>query len=298
MTLRHMKIFCTVCQEDFNTTKAAAHLHMTQPAVSLAIKELEAYYGTRLFDRIGRRLQITTAGESMLKYAQRICGAFADMDRQMHNWDSHGLLRVGASITIGSQFLPGYVKAFRAQYPHTEVRVLVAPTEHLEQKILANGLDFALVEGIPHSETIFAQDYMEDALVVIGAANAGGAAEGALSREVFAAKPLLLRETGSGTREVFDQAMAQLGLTADPAWESTSTEALINAAAQGLGLAVVPQRMVQQQIAEGIVTPIVVDGLDLKRTFRVIYHRDKFLPQSARAFIAMCKTRDLAWIKG
>ena len=109
MTLRHMIIFRTVCESDCNSTRAADRLHMTQPAISLAIKELEQYYGVRLFDRIGRRLKITDSGKLFLQYAIHITDLFEDMETGLRDWDSKGILRVGASITIGSQFLPGYV---------------------------------------------------------------------------------------------------------------------------------------------------------------------------------------------
>ena len=112
MTIRHMIIFRTVCENGYNSTKAAEVLHMTQPAVSLAIKELEQYYGVHLFDRIGRRLQITDAGQHFLQYAIHISDLFSDMETRLRDWDSKGVLRIGASITIGSQFFPHYLKAF------------------------------------------------------------------------------------------------------------------------------------------------------------------------------------------
>jgi DNA-binding transcriptional LysR family regulator len=125
MTIRHMIIFRTVCENGYNSTKAAEVLQMTQPAVSLAIKELEQYYGVHLFDRIGRRLQITDAGQHFLQYAIHISDLFSDMETGLRDWDSKGVLRIGASITIGSQFLPNYVKAFSELCPELDVRVTV-----------------------------------------------------------------------------------------------------------------------------------------------------------------------------
>ena len=164
MTLRHMLIFRTVCETDCNATRAAEALHMTQPAVSLAIKELECYYGVRLFDRIGRRLQITDAGRQFLQYAIHISDLFADMETGLRNWGTRGMLRVGASITIGSQFMPSYVKAFSGQFPGIDVRVVIEQADRLEKKLLANELDCALTEGIAHDPSIVSQAYMEDRL--------------------------------------------------------------------------------------------------------------------------------------
>jgi len=159
MTLRHLKIFIAICDNDFNTTKAAASLHMAQPAVSLALSEIEKYYGVKLFDRIGRRLSITEAGKRFHEYASRITLLFDDMEKGMRDWDTFGKLRVGASIAIGSRFLPEYVSRFYETHPGTDVQVLVAPTDQLEQKLLSNELDFALIGHPPLTCTCFRSLY-------------------------------------------------------------------------------------------------------------------------------------------
>ena len=125
MTIRHLKIFLSVCKNNFNTTKTAGELHMTQPAVSLAIKELEQYYGVALFDRIGKRLKIKEAGQRFCEYSAHIISMFDDMEKGMKDWDSFGVIRIGASITIGSQFLPYYAKAFYSRYPGTQIKVTI-----------------------------------------------------------------------------------------------------------------------------------------------------------------------------
>ena len=140
MTLRHLKIFLAVCNSGCNVTKASEALHTTQPAVSHAVKELEQYYGVILFDRIGRRLRITEAGQRFWECARHIAALFDEMETGMRNWDAFGILRVGASITIGSQFLPSYVRAFYSRYPGTEVRAVVEPLEQLEQKLMNKNL--------------------------------------------------------------------------------------------------------------------------------------------------------------
>ncbi len=289
MTLRHMKIFLTLCSCDCNTTKAAAEEHMTQPAVSLAIKELEQYYGVRLFERMGRKLKITPIGQRFGEYAKRICGLFDDMEREIRDWDSFGILRVGASITIGSQFLPGYVKRFCRENPGTEVRVIVASTDRIEQGIAANELDFGLVEGVPHDPSIVAEEYMDDHLVAICPVSGSFGPGEVVSIPEFSKQNFLLREQGSGTREVFDQAAEQAGFSVKPIWEATSTAALVNAVINGLGITVLPYRMVRNAILHKRVNEIRVEGMDFRRQFRIIYHKDKFLTSSARNFLSLCR---------
>ena len=264
MTLRHMIIFRTVCESDCNSTRAADRLHMTQPAISLAIKELEQYYGVRLFDRIGRRLKITDSGKL-------------------------GILRVGASITIGSQFLPGYVKAYAEICPGIDVRVVVEQSDSLEHKILTNDLDFALIEGIPRDPRIIAEAYMQDQLCVLCSADKGWKEGQTISRDEFKKQRFLLREKGSGTRDVFDHVTAQAGIHIIPAWEAMSTSTLINATITGLGIAVLPRRMIQPALDSGQIITVNVEGLDFRRSFYIIHHKDKFLMPSARKFISLCK---------
>ena len=289
MTLRHMIIFRTVCESDYNSTKAAEQLHMTQPAISLAIKELEQYYGVRLFDRIGRRLKITDSGKLFLQYAIHITDLFDDMETGLRDWDSKGILRVGASITIGSQFMPGYVKAYSEICPGIDVRVVVEQSDTLEHKILTNALDFALIEGIPRDPRIVAEAYMQDQLSVLCSADKGWKQGQTISRQEFKKQRLLLREKGSGTRDVFDRVTAQAGIHITPAWEAMSTSTLINAAITGLGIAVLPSRMIQPALDSGQIITVNVEGLDFKRNFYIIRHKDKFLMPSAEKFIALCK---------
>ena len=282
-----MIIFRTVCESDYNSTKAAEQLHMTQPAISLAIKELEQYYGVRLFDRIGRRLKITDSGKLFLQYAIHITDLFDDMETGLRDWDSKGILRVGASITIGSQFMPGYVKAYSEICPGIDVRVVVEQSDTLEHKILTNALDFALIEGIPRDPRIIAEAYMQDQLSVLCSADKGWKQGQTISRQEFKKQRFLLREKGSGTRDVFDRVTAQAGIHITPAWEAMSTSTLINAAITGLGIAVLPSRMIQPALDSGQIITVNVEGLDFKRNFYVIRHKDKFLMPSAEKFIAL-----------
>ncbi len=289
MTIRHMMIFRTLCEAGCNSTKAAKMLHMTQPAVSHAIKELEEYYGVRLFDRIGRRLQITDAGQYFLRYAIHIANLFSDMEMELRDWDSKGILRVGASITIGSQFLPGYVKAFSEICPDIDVRVTVEQSDRLERKLLANELDCALIEGIAHDPHIVSEAYMEDYLSVICSTQKGWKQGQLISKEEFINQRFLLREHGSGTREVFDRTVAQAGIHIIPAWEAMSTTALVNAVIHGLGIAVLPHRMILPALHRGLIYTVNVEDLEFRRNFHILHHKDKFLTTSAKKFIALCK---------
>ncbi len=290
MTLRHMKVFRSICEHGCNTTKTAEALHMTQPAVSLVIKELEQYYGVVLFDRIGRRLYLTEVGRYFLQYAIHISSLFADVEKELKTWESFGVLRVGASITIGSQFLPRYVKAFSYEHPGTEIRALVGPSNLLERKLLDNELDFALIEGVAHAPSIVSEEYMEDHLSIICSADGVYEPGQQISINEFKQQKFLLRERESGTREVFDQVTERAGFSVSPIWEAMSTTALVNAVTQGLGIAVLPYRMVMGPLKRGQVQTISVEGLDFRRSFYIIHHKDKYLTESAKDFLNLCRS--------
>lgn len=290
MTLRHMKIFRSLCEHDYNTTKTAQALHMTQPAISLAIKELEEHYGVVLFDRIGRRLYPTEAGTHLLQSASHIVSLFDEIEKDLKDWDSFGILRVGASITIGSQFLPRYVKAFYTTHPGTQVHAIVGASNVLEQKILGNELDFALIEGIPHAPSILSEAYMEDHLSIICPADGTYQQGQQISLEAFKQQKFLLRERGSGTREVFDCVTESAGFSVSPIWEAMSTTALVNAVIQGLGIAVLPYRMITQPLDLGLIRTICVEGLNFRRSFHIIWHKDKYFTASAKAFLDLCRS--------
>lgn len=296
MTLRHMIIFRAVCEAGFHSTKAAEALHMTQPAVSLAIKELEQYYGVRLFDRIGRRLQITDAGRAFLQYAVRISDLFEDMETELRDWDTRGILRVGASITIGSQFLPGYVKSYAALCPGIEVQAVIEQADRLEKKLLANELDCALTEGIAHDPNILSEAYMEDHLSVICSAQKDWPQGALIPLKDFQRQRFLLREHGSGTREVFDRITEQAGFRITPIWESMSTTALINAVINNLGIAVLPHRMILPALNQGLIRTVQVENLVFQRSFYIIHHKDKFLTESAKTFMELCRSYESASI--
>lgn len=289
MTIRHIRIFLKVCSCQCNLTRTAKELYMSQPAVTLAVKEMEQYYGIQLFDRLGKRLYLTEAGQQFRSYAMRIESLFDDMEKQMKNWDALGVLRVSSSITIGTQFMPDYAAMFSRMYPQVDVRVRIGTSEMIEQLLMENKLDLALVETPVHQEHLVSEAYMEDRLAVISPAQKHYKENRNLSREDFVRQRLLLREPGSGTREVFNQVMERSGLCVEPVWESMSTTALVNAVIHGLGIAVVPRRMAAGVLETGQVYELKVDGIEFRRSFYMVYHRDKLLTKTMEAFINMCR---------
>ena len=146
MTLRHMRIFAEVYRTR-NVTHAAQNLHMTQPAVTRAIQELEQHYGVRLFERLYRHLSPTEAAQRLYAQAVYLLDTFDHMEAAMRDWDSLGVVRVGATVTLGSTILPVLARRFAALYPGIELQAKVANGSVLAEALCENQLDLALLEN-------------------------------------------------------------------------------------------------------------------------------------------------------
>lgn len=304
MTLRHLRIFVTVVENDNNLTKSAKALYTSQPAVSLAIHEMEEYYGVRLFDRLGRRLYLTEAGRQCLVYARRILSLSDDCDESMKSWNSAGVIRVGASSTIGAYLMPAIAAAFHDRRPQTRLFVKTAVSRELEKNLLVNDLDLALVEIPVHESVLRADIFMKDTLAVIAPQQYTAAEHGeaslsergkkggdisSMSLEELVRHPFLLREKGSGTRKIFDDALANQGYTVDPVWECGNTETILQAVAQGAGFSVVPRIAAEASLSQGKVICVDVPELELTQNFYIVRHRDKILSPGMEDFMEIVK---------
>ncbi|HIZ54955.1 MAG TPA: LysR family transcriptional regulator [Firmicutes bacterium] len=287
MTLRHMKIFVAVFQHS-NITRAAAELHLAQPSVSFAIKELEEYYGIQLFERIGRRIYPSQSGKEFYSYALHIVSLFDNMETKIKNWDTLGSLRIGTSITIGTHILPVLLKKYQLQYPSLTVQAIVSKSSDIEHKILDNSIDIGLIETNPGHDEICSFAFMQDTMCAIVPCNHPLADHETVTLSQLTEYPFLMREKGSAGRELLDACFALGQLSVQPLLESSSTQAIVKAVSEGLGVAILPYLLVERDIHENAVTMLRLHQ-PLKRELNIIYHRDKYLTPNMNAFIALCK---------
>lgn len=282
-----MRIFVSVFQKN-SITKAAQELHLAQPSVSLAVRELEDYYGIRLFDRIGRHIAPTECGKEFYEYAVHIVSLFNEMEKKMRNWDTFGTLRIGASITIGTHILPVLIRRYQEQFPDLTVEAKVSKSASVEDELIHSGIDLGLIETQPSHPDLRAVPFMTDSMCVITAPDHPLASAKSVSLTELSRFPFLMREKGSAGRELLDAAFSLQQITVSPRWESTSTQALVKAVAEGLGVSVLPYLLVKKDIEEGTVRQIPLDQ-PIRRNLNVIYHKSKFLTDNMRAFVDLCK---------
>ena len=287
MTLRHMKILVAVYQNG-SVTKAAEALHLSQPSVSLALKELEDYYGVELFTRMGRRIVPTECGKTFYGYAVHVVSLMDELETRVRNWDTVGTVRIGATITIGTNLLPGLVKQFQEEFPKLKVEIQVCRASQVEQLILDNQIDLGLIEAQPSRKELQAVPFMEDELRAVLPPASPLAKQDTVTIEELTQYPMLMREPGSAGRTALDAALALRQMHIEPAWESVSTQALIKAVAEGLGVAVLPKLLAERDAESGTVAMRPFRE-PLLRTLNVVYHPKKYLSGSMVRFIALCQ---------
>ena len=287
MTLRHMKIFVTVFQQD-SITGAARELHLAQPSVSLAIKELENYYGLRLFERIGRHISPTEGGKEFYGYAVHIVSLFQEMEKKMKNWDAVGSIRIGTSITIGTHILPALTRRFQREYPKLHLEAIISKSSDIEQHILNNSIDIGLIETQPEHPELTFIPFMEDTMCAIVPCHHPLTRQTDVSLSQLAEYPFLMREHGSAGREILDAALSLQQISVRPVWESSSTQAIVRGVSEGIGVAVLPYLLVERDIREELVAMVPLTE-PIRRNLNIIYHKSKYLTPNMLAFIDLCQ---------
>lgn len=287
MTLRNLKILIKVA--DFGSMTAASEsLFISQPTVSQAIAELESYYSIRIFERLSKRLYITEPGKQLLSYARHIIALFSEMELVIKDSDKSGIIKAGASITVGTYLLPQLVKAFGIHYPSLRIQAVIKNTTEIENLIMKNEIDFAVVEGTVHTPDIISTPFMDDELVLVCGRNHPLYNTETISLSDFTQHDFIVREQGSGTRELFESVMMANDIAWQVKWECNGFDGIKSAAINGIGIAVISKTLVEQELKAKDLYIIKVDGLEFKRKFSIIYHKNKYLTDAIKAFFNLC----------
>ncbi len=287
MTLRHLKTFIAVCEHG-GITKAADALHIAQPAVSQTIAEIEKYYNVILFDRINQRLILTYYGKQLLVKAKETVASFDDFESLANENKLNARIRIGSSLTIGKEYIPKIVALIKDNYPQIQVSVVIDSTAVIEEQLTNGNLDFAFVEGVVHSDSLKKQIISRDNLTVV--CGAAFSIPQRISLKEFTEYPILLREHGSASRNLLDSVLSANGMTITPVIESASNHALIACAEHNIGIAVLPQRLVDDPIENNRLKVIEVDDNSFERYYYLVHHKNKRFSQSQKKIISTALT--------
>lgn len=285
LNLAHLRAFAAVAEHG-GFSRAAIRLRVSQPAVSKAVRELERRLDIALVDRSGRRPRLTEAGLALFTRARELFGLeqIAEEELRAMRGVERGILRVGASTTIATYLLPPLLARFRAKHPGVTLRVASANTRAVARLLLDRRVDVALVEGPVTHARIAERPWRRDQLIVIAAADHALARRRRVPSASLAGEMFIERERGSGTREVAAQALANRRIVVRRAMELGSTEAIKQAVAAGLGLAIVSRAAAEDQLALGRIAELHVSDFEIERTLTQLELRGRPVSAAARAF--------------
>lgn len=279
MTIRHLKIFIAVA-ENGKMSLAARKLYLTQPTVSQAIRELEEHYETRLFDRLSRRLYITEPGQHLLKMAKAAVHSFDELERQMQSETKTEHFRIGVTVTIGSCMLPALLSDFQRLRPQVDTFSFIGNTQAVEDKLLRSELDVGIVEGVVKSPDLISLPLVEDYLVLACGAGHPFACRSTFSPSDLEGLDFVMRENGSGTRALFESYLRENQIPIRRRIEAPFPEAMKHAILFNSCLAVISVRLIEEEIRKGTIHMLQDPENIWDRTFKLVYHKDKFISES------------------
>jgi len=289
LTLEQLRIFVAVAERE-HVTQAARALHLTQSAVSAAVSAIEARHGVKLFDRVGRRIELTGTGRTFLTEARAVLARAAAAEAVLGDLAGlrRGALSLAASQTVASYWMPPLMARFRAAYPGIALNLTIGNTETVATMVRAGDVDLGFVEGEVSDVALDVTAVADDQLLVVTAAAAAPRKRTPLRAADLQAMRWVFRERGSATRSIFEGALRQLGLdpsSLDVILELPSNEAVRAAVEHGAGAAALSRLAVADALASGALVALNV-ALPNRR-FYSLRHRERWVSQAERELLAM-----------
>ena len=279
MADRRLQVFHTVARL-LSFTKAAESLHMTQPAVTFQIRQLEEYFNTRLFDRTHNRISLTAAGERVFEYAERIISLYAEMDIRVRELtgDVSGILIIGASTTIAEYMLPSLLGEFKEKHPGINIRLKVSNSVGIVHMVEDNSVDVGIIESPISNKNLVVEVCWYDKLMFICLPQHPLAKKPKITAEDLVGLPFVCREEGSGTREFICEYLEKNNMQLHDLninLEVGNPEAVKSAVEAGLGVSIVSQATVVKELR---LNTLAVRPLEpqLERPFSIVFQRQKF----------------------
>ena len=275
-------VFISVA-ENLSFSKAANDLHISQPAITRHIKELEERYKTTLFERKGNKIYLTTAGEKVYHAFKKISQRYRNLDFEIgqlhHNFS--GEFKLGASSTISQYVIPKIIASFHKRYPQIQIYLLNGNSFEMENLLLDNKIDLALVENQSTQSGVQYTNFLDDELIIVTGKNSVYAKHDTISLQDLTQIPIVLREQGSGTLEVIQHTLKKQNIhfeQLNTLIHLGSTESIKNFLQDFDGLAIVSEKAVQNELYLQTLVKIKIVGFSISRKFRIAYkqgHKSK-----------------------
>ncbi|NIS62045.1 MAG: LysR family transcriptional regulator [Proteobacteria bacterium] len=286
MKFNQLRIFFTVAKTK-SFTMAARELFLTQPAVTIQIQKLEADYETKLFDRVGKKIFLTESGKILYSYAEKILALFAQAEEALIDVKElkTGKLSIGASATVGSYYLPKIFEVFGKKYPGIKIEMNLSNSYIVVEDVLALKNDLGFVSRLHHLERLVVIPFLEEELVLIVPPDHPLGHKENVVLEDLSGQPFILREMGSATRDLIEDGVAKKGVSMKVVMDLASNEAIKKAVEDGLGVSIISKYVVQKEVDQGLLRMITFANGSIMRKFFIIYHEDKYLSNTLRAFL-------------
>jgi DNA-binding transcriptional LysR family regulator len=288
MADRRLQVFHTVARL-LSFTKAAETLHMTQPAVTFQIRQLEEYFNTRLFDRTHNKISLTEAGQRVYEYTDKIISLYSEMENRVREMtgDVSGIVIIGASTTIAEYVLPSLLGEFKDKHPNINLRLKVSNSEGIVHMVEDNSVDVGIVESPIANKNLAVEVCWYDKLVFICLPNHPLAKRASIKADDLLGQPFVCREEGSGTREYIQEYLAKHNMTPHDlnfSLEVGNPEAVKSAVEAGFGVSIVSQATVVKELKLGTLVALPLDP-PLERPFSIVYQRQKFRLRAMEEFM-------------
>lgn len=283
-TLRQLRVFATVARH-LSFSAAAKELHLTQPAVSMQVRQLEQAAGLPLFEQVGRRIALTEAGRELTRYAVSMFELLREADEQLQAMKgvTAGVLRIGA-VSTAKYFAPVLFAAFGQEHPGVNIKFSVGNREETVRQLAENEADLVIMGRPPRELRTVAEPFARHPLSIVAAPEHPLARGRRIAFDRVAAEPFLIREEGSGTRASMERVFKERGHSYRPLMEVSSNETIKQAVMAGMGLGFISLYTVGLELQSGRLALLDVVGLPLIRDWYVIHRQDKRLLPAAAAF--------------
>lgn len=269
---QYLKVFVTVTEKK-NFSRAAEELHMTQPAVSQYIRQLEEIIGTRLLQRTNKYVKLNRAGEIVYHHAKEILSLYTRMQTLVDDLTekASGTLYIGASHTFGEYVLPWMIATLKKRYPEIEPSVMIGNTEEVVNLVSSQQLEAGIVEGKLMNEKLTKQKLSGDRMVIVASPNHPLVSQRSpITKEQLSKETWLAREKGSGTREAMDEMFELFDITPQSILQFGSNQPIKEAVEAGLGISLLSHWAIQKELKYGVIKLIEVEGLPFRREFSII----------------------------
>jgi LysR family transcriptional regulator, transcriptional activator of the cysJI operon len=290
MDVRGLEVFLSVATH-LNYTRAGEEVNLSQPSVSVRIRQLENELGVKLFEHLGKKVALTEAGLVLMPHARRVVTALGDARHAIDELSGleRGTLRIGASTTPGMYLIPQIVARFKQRYPKIEIQLGIKDTRQVEEGVIRNEFDFGFVGGHLVGDEIDVLPWLTDQLVLAVAPNHPLARKKSVNIADLRKEKFILRESGSATRAAIATHMRAADLQVEPVIEMENPESVKRAVQSGLGIAFISKFAVETELKARSLVAVTVNGLAINRDLKIVFRKDKHLGRAAQAFIEMTR---------